>query len=164
MVIVTSSVLTAQASKTFYDNKEDFLQLWVHETFRIIGDRMWDPTDVAWLRKQLDERLSSTFGVSFPSLFEEFNEQVCLLLLCSIYGTYWCLLAPLPPCCSCAHSKASVLGRSQYSSEIDTALHVVKGVHPSYAAGASCRCLPLSTSCAPTWTCRHTSLCVTFQL
>jgi hypothetical protein len=65
-----------QASKTFLDNKEDFLQLWVHETFRIIGDRMWDPTDVAWLRKQLDERLSSTFGVNFSGLFEEFNEQV----------------------------------------------------------------------------------------
>ncbi|WIA13292.1 hypothetical protein OEZ85_006876 [Tetradesmus obliquus] len=65
-----------QASKTFYDNKEDFLQLWVHETFRIIGDRMWDPADVAWLRKQLDERLSSTFGVSFAGLFEEFSGQV----------------------------------------------------------------------------------------
>lgn len=69
-----------QASKTFYDNKEDFLQLWVHETFRIIGDRMWDPADVAWLRKQLDERLSSTFGVSFAGLFEEFSGQVFLLL------------------------------------------------------------------------------------
>ncbi|WIA33430.1 hypothetical protein OEZ86_006562 [Tetradesmus obliquus] len=65
-----------QASKTFYDNKEDFLQLWVHETFRIIGDRMWDPADVAWLRKQLDERLLSTFGVSFAGLFEEFSGQV----------------------------------------------------------------------------------------
>lgn len=79
-----------QASKSFYDNKEDFLQLWVHEAFRIIGDRMWDPSDVAWLRKQLDERLSSAFGTSFASLFEEFNEQVralvhqILVLLCTV--------------------------------------------------------------------------------
>lgn len=73
---VPMSVMCHQASKTFYDNKEDFLQLWVHETLRIIGDRMWDPADVAWLRKQLDKHLSSSFGISFASLFEEFGEQV----------------------------------------------------------------------------------------
>lgn len=65
-----------QASKSFYDNKEDLLQLWVHETFRVIGDRMWDPADQAWLRKQVDERLSASFSTSFAGLFEEFNEQV----------------------------------------------------------------------------------------
>lgn len=65
-----------QASKSFYDNKEDFLQLWVHESMRVMGDRMWDPVDLAWLRKQLDDRLSTTFGISFASLFEDFQEQV----------------------------------------------------------------------------------------
>lgn len=65
-----------QASKAFYDNKEDLLQLWVHETFRVMGDRMWDPADVAWLRKQLDERLTSTFGTSFAALLEDFKEEV----------------------------------------------------------------------------------------
>jgi dynein heavy chain len=65
-----------QASKSFYDNKEDLLQLWVHETFRVMGDRMWDSGDVAWLRKQVDERLSSTFSTNFATLFEDFNEEV----------------------------------------------------------------------------------------
>lgn len=65
-----------QASKAFYDNKEDLLQLWVHETFRVVGDRMWDPADVSWLRKQVDERLSSAFSTNFSTLFEDFNEQV----------------------------------------------------------------------------------------
>jgi dynein heavy chain len=65
-----------QASKAFYDNKEDLLQLWVHEAFRVVGDRMWDPTDVTWLRKQIDERLSSTFSTSCATLFEDFNGEV----------------------------------------------------------------------------------------
>lgn len=65
-----------QASKAFCDNKEDLLQLWVHETFRVVGDRMWDPADVSWLRKQVDERLSSSFSTNFATLFEDFNEQV----------------------------------------------------------------------------------------
>jgi hypothetical protein len=65
-----------QASKAFYDNKGDLLQLWVHETFRVVGDRMWDPADVMWLRKQIDERLSSTFSTNFATLFEDFNEEV----------------------------------------------------------------------------------------
>lgn len=65
-----------QAHKSFYDNKEDLLQLWVHETFRAVGDRMWDPADVSWLRKQIDERLSSAFGTNFATLFEDFKEEV----------------------------------------------------------------------------------------
>jgi hypothetical protein len=66
-----------QARKAFYDNKEDLLQLWVHETFRVVGDRMFDPADLAWLRKQVDERLSSAFSTNFANLFEDFNEEVC---------------------------------------------------------------------------------------
>lgn len=65
-----------QASKAFFDNKEDLLQLWVHETFRVMGDRMWDPADVKWLRKQIDERLSSAFSTNFSTLFEDFNDEV----------------------------------------------------------------------------------------
>jgi hypothetical protein len=100
-----------QASKTFYDNKEDFLQLWVHETFRIIGDRMWDPADVAWLRKQLDERLSSTFGVSFPGLFEEFGEQVGSLLLQHWMNALhcWLLLTAVLHALQCALAHAILL-------------------------------------------------------
>lgn len=68
--------LRIQASKSFYDNKEDLLQLWVHETLRVMGDRMWDPVDAAWLRKQIDERLSATFSTNFATLFQDFNEEV----------------------------------------------------------------------------------------
>lgn len=38
-----------QADKNFYDSVEALLSLWCHETFRVIGDRMWDPNDKAWL-------------------------------------------------------------------------------------------------------------------
>lgn len=65
-----------QASKAFYDSKEVLLQLWVHETFRVMGDRMWDPADADWLRRQVDERLTATFGTSFAALFEDFKEEV----------------------------------------------------------------------------------------
>eukprot|EP00955_Chlamydomonas_euryale_P082872 363771-Chlamydomonas_euryale.AAC.20 len=62
-----------QATKAYYSAKEEVLQLWCHETFRIIADRMWDHGDKEWLRKQLDEKLSSVFSSSYASLFEPFG-------------------------------------------------------------------------------------------
>lgn len=59
-----------QASKQFYDSRESMLQLWCHEAFRIIGDRMWDSDDKEWLRKELDHQLKNVFGSSFESIFE----------------------------------------------------------------------------------------------
>ena len=54
-----------QATKTYYNSKDEVLQLWCHETCRIIADRMWDATDKAWLQKQLDEvRMSSRWHLS----------------------------------------------------------------------------------------------------
>ena len=47
------------------------LQLWCHETFRIIGDRMWDPSDRTWLKGQLDDKLKAIFGTSWDELFGE---------------------------------------------------------------------------------------------
>lgn len=47
------------------------LQLWCHETFRIIGDRMWDTADRTWLRGQLDDKLKAIFGTSWDELFGE---------------------------------------------------------------------------------------------
>ena len=47
------------------------LQLWCHETFRIIGDRMWDPADRIWLNGQLDDKLKAIFGTSWVDLFGE---------------------------------------------------------------------------------------------
>ncbi|KAL0040883.1 hypothetical protein WJX79_008591 [Trebouxia sp. C0005] len=60
-----------QATKTFYDNQDAMLQLWCHETFRIIGDRMWDPADRTWLKGQLDDKLKAIFGTSWDDLFGE---------------------------------------------------------------------------------------------
>jgi hypothetical protein len=50
--------------------------LWCHETNRIIADRMWDHSDKEWLRKQLDEKLSTHFAQSYASLFEAFEGQM----------------------------------------------------------------------------------------
>ena len=51
--------------------QDAMLQLWCHETFRIIGDRMWDPTDRTWLKGQLDDKLKAIFGTSWNDLFGE---------------------------------------------------------------------------------------------
>ncbi|GMH41208.1 hypothetical protein BSKO_09118 [Bryopsis sp. KO-2023] len=60
-----------QATKQFYDSRESMLQLWCHETFRIIGDRMWDMNDKEWLQKQLDEKLNSIFSTNWSTVFED---------------------------------------------------------------------------------------------
>ena len=65
-----------QATKAQYSSKEEVLQLWCHETCRIISDRMWDHTDKDWMRKQLDEKLGNLFSTSFSSLFEPYGGDV----------------------------------------------------------------------------------------
>lgn len=62
---------TMQATKQFYDSCEPMLQLWCHETFRIIGDRMWDMADKEWLETQLNGKLNSIFSASWESIFPE---------------------------------------------------------------------------------------------
>lgn len=52
------------------------LALWCHETCRIISDRMWDPTDKEWLKKQLDDKLGSLFAQSYSSLFEPYGGEM----------------------------------------------------------------------------------------
>lgn len=47
----------------------------VHEALRVIGDRMWDPADVSWLHKQLEDRLSSVFSTSWNDLFEAYGGE-----------------------------------------------------------------------------------------
>ena len=37
---------------------------------------MWDPADVAWLQRQLSEKLSSSLGCSWEALFEQHGGQV----------------------------------------------------------------------------------------
>lgn len=67
---------TMQSTKSFYDTKDSMLALWCHETFRVIGDRMWDPQDKTWLQKQLEERLASIFSVSWADLFEPYGGDI----------------------------------------------------------------------------------------
>lgn len=67
---------TLQATKAFYDTKEALLALWAHEATRVVGDRMWDSADKAWLRKQLEDRLSSVFSVSWTDLFEPYGGDI----------------------------------------------------------------------------------------
>lgn len=65
-----------QATKQFYDTKEDILGLWCHETFRVIADRMWDKNDKEWLQKQLNAKLSALFTTDFNTLFELSHGEV----------------------------------------------------------------------------------------
>ncbi len=54
----------AQVTKTYYNSKDEVLQLWCHETCRIIADRMWDAADKTWLQKQLNEVRTSALHIS----------------------------------------------------------------------------------------------------
>ncbi len=76
LTICLADPANSQATKTFYDSRDDMLRLWCHETLRVLADRMWDPADVDWLRRQLDERLGAAFSTSLPSLFEATNGDV----------------------------------------------------------------------------------------
>ncbi|KAF5831208.1 dynein-1-beta heavy chain, flagellar inner arm I1 complex [Dunaliella salina] len=59
-----------EATRTFCNSRDEVLQLWCHETCRVISDRMWDKQDKDWLEKQLDDQLQSLFSTSLPTLFE----------------------------------------------------------------------------------------------
>ena len=48
--------------------QDAMLQLWCHETFRILGDRMWDSADRTWLKGQLDEKLKAIFGTTWDEV------------------------------------------------------------------------------------------------
>lgn len=86
LIVCACCHLPSQASKAFYDNKEELLQLWCHETCRVIADRMWDPVDKDWLNKQLDQRLNTAFSTGFSTLFEPFNGEVCWAFMLPVAG------------------------------------------------------------------------------
>lgn len=58
-----------QAKSEYYDSKESMLQLWLHELFRIIGDRMWDSRDQQWLREKAQGLLKSAFETDWEEVF-----------------------------------------------------------------------------------------------
>ena len=45
------------------------LQLWVHESLRVFGDRMWDSQDLGVLDSAINERLIVNFSTSHEELF-----------------------------------------------------------------------------------------------
>ena len=45
------------------------LQLWVHESLRVFGDRMWDSQDLVLLDSAINERLTVNFSTSREELF-----------------------------------------------------------------------------------------------
>ena len=61
---------TMQASKVSYTSADQILALWCHETFRVIGDRMWDHADKAWLQRQLDNQLQNVYTTSWENIFK----------------------------------------------------------------------------------------------
>jgi len=65
-----------QATRTFCNSRDEVLQLWCHETCRVIADRMWDKQDKDWLEKQLDDQLQSLFSTSLATLFEAFGGSI----------------------------------------------------------------------------------------
>lgn len=63
---------TMRTTRAYYAEKDQILQLWCHECFRVFGDRMWDPDDKTWLKNQLDQKLLHVLGSSWDVLFEPF--------------------------------------------------------------------------------------------
>lgn len=59
-----------QASRSYYDSRESLLQLWCHETQRVLSDRMWSSDDKAWLVSQIDKRLNEDMSTSWGALFD----------------------------------------------------------------------------------------------
>ena len=49
--------------------QEAMLQLWVHESLRVFGDRMWDSEDLQLLHNAINERLAADFSTSHEELF-----------------------------------------------------------------------------------------------
>ena len=49
--------------------QEAMLQLWVHESLRVFGDRIWDGEDLHLLRNAINERLTADFSTSHEELF-----------------------------------------------------------------------------------------------
>jgi hypothetical protein len=94
-----------QANKALYNGREDLLALWCHETLRVVADRMWDTADVAWVKKQLADKLSSALGSSWDSLFEQDGGEVGSLQHAGIASVWQCLA--MSGCC-CLHAGRTI--------------------------------------------------------
>ncbi|RKP21179.1 hypothetical protein ROZALSC1DRAFT_20732 [Rozella allomycis CSF55] len=57
-----------RANRDFYDSKESFTKLWVHEVYRVFNDRLVDVNDREWFYKLVDEKLNSYFGSTIKQL------------------------------------------------------------------------------------------------
>lgn len=60
-----------RARVEYYDTKEHILQLWIHEAFRVFGDRMWDANDKLWLQETTTSILKNAFNLKWAELFPQ---------------------------------------------------------------------------------------------
>lgn len=60
-----------RARVEYYDTKEHILQLWIHEAFRVFGDRMWDANDKLWLQETTTLILKNAFNIEWAELFPQ---------------------------------------------------------------------------------------------
>ena len=57
-----------RAHKDFHDTRDIITRLWVHECFRVFGDRLVAERDVADFTKVMEDKLHEIFDVSFSTL------------------------------------------------------------------------------------------------
>ncbi|KAI8915474.1 dynein heavy chain and region D6 of dynein motor-domain-containing protein [Powellomyces hirtus] len=57
-----------RANREFYDSRESFEKLWVHEVFRVFHDRLVDKEDRSYFSKLVDDKLVAHFSASLKQL------------------------------------------------------------------------------------------------
>ncbi|KAJ3321161.1 Dynein heavy chain 2, axonemal [Blyttiomyces sp. JEL0837] len=65
-----------RANKDYYDSRDSITRLWVHETFRVFGDRLVDKEDRDYFKKLIDEKLVAHFSTSLKQLFPDKHMSV----------------------------------------------------------------------------------------
>ncbi|KAJ3172703.1 Dynein heavy chain 2, axonemal, partial [Geranomyces variabilis] len=60
-----------RANREFYDSRESFEKLWVHEVFRVFHDRLVDKDDRGYFSKLVDDKLVAHFSTSLKQLCPE---------------------------------------------------------------------------------------------
>eukprot|EP01105_Mastigella_eilhardi_P001895 TRINITY_DN122_c1_g4_i2.p1 TRINITY_DN122_c1_g4~~TRINITY_DN122_c1_g4_i2.p1 ORF type:complete len:4382 (+),score=1298.66 TRINITY_DN122_c1_g4_i2:875-14020(+) len=59
------------ANHDFFDSADSMVKLWTHENLRVFHDRLVDDIDRQWFLNLIQEKLVTTFGVSWVKLFKD---------------------------------------------------------------------------------------------
>ncbi|KAK0165141.1 hypothetical protein PV328_003689 [Microctonus aethiopoides] len=65
-----------RSHKDYQYSRQTFLRLWIHETFRVFGDRLIDERDYDWFVAQVNEQLGKFFELTFHHLCPEKRSPV----------------------------------------------------------------------------------------